>query len=202
MVSSHIAHIQCSVRFTHITPGHWTCSFMYHFNSLFGAHSTCSLFAATLPSLFYQDSFTPESSETCEGKLPCPRTQHRNDVLILRGEKHDLSLKILHQAGLETARQAVTLANICDLDIASPVIMDELWWILNDIKNNKEWGRWLDYHDMEYIIEALVMLHPIIADNVLTDAQPLMFSTIRGHSGVMSKQDTALKQLIWKVYDP
>ena len=38
MVSSYIAHIQCSVRFTHITPGHWTCSFMYHFNSLFGAY--------------------------------------------------------------------------------------------------------------------------------------------------------------------
>ena len=33
MVSSYIAHIQCSVRFTHITPGHWTCPFLYHFNS-------------------------------------------------------------------------------------------------------------------------------------------------------------------------
>ena len=39
-------HLQCSVRFTHITPGHWTCSFMYHFNSLFGAYSTCSHFGA------------------------------------------------------------------------------------------------------------------------------------------------------------
>ena len=29
MVSSYIAHIQCSVRFTHITTGHWTCSFMH-----------------------------------------------------------------------------------------------------------------------------------------------------------------------------
>ena len=35
MVSSYIAHKQCSVGFTHITPGHWTCSFMHHFNSLF-----------------------------------------------------------------------------------------------------------------------------------------------------------------------
>ena len=34
MVSYYIAHTQCSVRFTHITPGHWTYSFMYHFNSL------------------------------------------------------------------------------------------------------------------------------------------------------------------------
>ena len=46
MVSSYIAHIQCSVRFTHITPGNWTCSFMYHFNSLFGAYNTCSHFGA------------------------------------------------------------------------------------------------------------------------------------------------------------
>ena len=56
-------------------------------------------------------SFTPESSEACEGKVPCPRTQHRNNVPILRGEKHDISLKILHQAGFETARQAVTYKN-------------------------------------------------------------------------------------------
>ena len=32
--SSFIAHIQCSARFTDNTPGHWTCSFMYHGNSL------------------------------------------------------------------------------------------------------------------------------------------------------------------------
>ena len=28
LASSYIANIPCSVRFTHITPGHWTCSFM------------------------------------------------------------------------------------------------------------------------------------------------------------------------------
>ena len=44
-------------------------------------------------------SFTPESSGAYEGKLPCPRTQHQNNVPILRGEKHVISLKILHQAG-------------------------------------------------------------------------------------------------------
>ena len=48
----------------------------------------------------------------------CPRTQHRNNVSILRGEKHDISLKILHQAGFETARQAVTLAKLRALAIA------------------------------------------------------------------------------------
>ena len=50
--------------------------------------------------------------------MSCPRTQHRNGVPILRGEKHDISLKILHQAGFETARQAVTLAKLRALAIA------------------------------------------------------------------------------------
>ena len=51
--------------------------------------------------------------------MSCPRTQHRNNVpLILRGEKHYISLKILHQAGFETTRQAVTLAKLRALAIA------------------------------------------------------------------------------------
>ena len=117
MVSSYIAHIQCSVRFTHITPGHWTCSFMYHFNSLL-EHTALAAISALGTSRTHchlcptRYSFTPESSEACEGKVPCLRTQHRNNVPILRGEKHDISLKILHQAGFETARQAVTLAKL------------------------------------------------------------------------------------------
>ena len=49
--------------------------------------------------------------------MPCLRTQHRNNVPILRGEKHDISLKILHQAGFETARQAVTLTKLRALAI-------------------------------------------------------------------------------------
>ena len=36
-------------------------------------------------------SFTPELSEACEGKVPYSRTQHRNNVPILRGEKHENS---------------------------------------------------------------------------------------------------------------
>ena len=121
MVSSYIAYIQCSVRCTHITPGHWTCSFMYHFNTLFGAYSTCSHFGArnyshTLPSLSYQVLIYTRVNEACEGKVPCPRTQHRNNVPILTGEKHDI--KILHQAGFETARQAATLAKLRALTIA------------------------------------------------------------------------------------
>ena len=48
--------------------------------------------------------------------MSCPRTQHRNNVPILRREKHDISLKILHQAGFETARQAVTFAKLRALE--------------------------------------------------------------------------------------
>ena len=55
-------------------------------------------------------SFSPESSEAFKGEVSCPRTQHRNYVPRFRGEKHDMSLKILHQARFETARQAATSA--------------------------------------------------------------------------------------------
>ena len=50
--------------------------------------------------------------------MPCPRTQHLNNVPRLRGEKHDISLRILHQAGFETARQAATSAKRHALTIA------------------------------------------------------------------------------------
>ena len=63
-------------------------------------------------------SFSPESSEAFEGEVPCPGTQHLNNVPRLRGEKHDISLKILHQAGFETARQAATSAERYALTIA------------------------------------------------------------------------------------
>ena len=53
--------------------------------------------------------------------MPCPRTQHLSNVPRLRGEKHDISPKILHQAGLETARQAATSAERHALTIASYV---------------------------------------------------------------------------------
>ena len=111
MVSSYIAYIQCSVLFTHITPGHWTCSFFYHFNSFFGAYGTAAISALETnrthshlcPTKY---SFTPESNEAWEDKVPWPRTQHLNNVPILRREKQDISLKILHQTGFESARQA------------------------------------------------------------------------------------------------
>ena len=42
--------------------------------------------------------------------VPCLRTQLRKNVPILRGEKHDICLKILHQTGFETVLEAATLA--------------------------------------------------------------------------------------------
>ena len=70
---------------------------MYNVNS-FSEH-TCTALAAISglgPSRTYYHlcptrySFTPKSSEACEGKVPCLTTQHRNNVSILRGEKHDI----------------------------------------------------------------------------------------------------------------
>ena len=97
-----------------LPPGRWTCSFMCHFNSL-GSIQSCSRFGAlnlsyTLQSLSYQVLFSPESREAFEGEVSCPRTQQLNNDPRLRREKHDISLKILHQAGFATARQAATSA--------------------------------------------------------------------------------------------
>ena len=61
-------------------------------------------------------SFTPESSESCEGKVPCPRTHHRNNFLALRAEKHDISLSILYQCLAAHGSQRLIQAprsNIC-----------------------------------------------------------------------------------------
>ena len=63
-------------------------------------------------------SFSAESSGAFEGEVSCPRTHHLNNVPRLRGEEHDISLKILHQAGFETARQAATSAELHALAIA------------------------------------------------------------------------------------
>ena len=111
------------MRFTHITPGHWTFIHVL-FQLLFLEHTALAAISALGTNLTHchfcptRYSFTPESSGTCVGKVPCPMTQHRNNVPILRGDKHDISLKILHQAGFETARQPVTLAKLRALAIA------------------------------------------------------------------------------------
>ena len=71
-------------------------------------------------------SFSPESSEAFEGEVPCPRTQHLNNVLRLRREKHAISLKILHQSGFETARQAATSTERHALTIAPSPSLTEV----------------------------------------------------------------------------
>ena len=50
--------------------------------------------------------------------MSCPKTQHQDNVPRLRGEKYDISLKILHQVGFETARQEATSAMRHALTIA------------------------------------------------------------------------------------
>ena len=63
--------------------------------------------------------------------MPCPRTHYLNNVPRLRGEKHDISLKILHQAGFETARQAGTLAERHALTIAPcPSLLNSILVVL------------------------------------------------------------------------
>ena len=51
-------------------------------------------------------------------KCLATRTRHRNNVPILTGEKHAISLKILHLAGFETTWQAATSAKLRALTIA------------------------------------------------------------------------------------
>ena len=63
-------------------------------------------------------SFSTESSKAFEGEVPCPRTQHQNNITRLRGEKHDFSFKVLHLAGFKTKRQAATSAKHHALTIA------------------------------------------------------------------------------------
>ena len=65
--------------------------------------------------------------------MPRPRTQHRNNVPILRGGKHDISLKILHQAEFEHARQAVTLAKLRALTIAPRPLLTMLVHVVQEM---------------------------------------------------------------------
>ena len=75
-------------------------------------------------------SYLPESSEAFEGEVPWPRTQHLNNVPRLRGEKHDIPLKILHQPGFKTVRQAATSAERHALTIAPCPSQIKQKWII------------------------------------------------------------------------
>ena len=93
--------------------------------SAISAHLTYRTHCHLCPTRY---SFSPESSEAFEGEVPCPRTHHRNNVPRLRGEKHDISLKILHQAGFETAGQAATSAKHHALTIAPYPSLYIIFW--------------------------------------------------------------------------
>ena len=58
-------------------------------------------------------SFPPESSEAHEGKVSCWK-----NVAMSRGEQHERSLKIMHQAKFEIPRQAATMVKRHTLTIA------------------------------------------------------------------------------------
>ena len=81
--------------------------------------------------------------------MPCPRTQHRNNVPILWGEKHDISLKILHQVGFETAQQAATLTKFRALTIVPRPSLKEKYkfnhsvavlHVMGEVYNFSRWG--------------------------------------------------------------
>ena len=105
---------------------------------------SCSHFGAlnlsyTLPHLSCQVFIFIWVKWNIQGEVPCPRTQHWNNVQCLRRGEHDISLKILNQAGLESAREAVTSAERHALTIApcpslktwyGPVFTEALvWWL-------------------------------------------------------------------------
>ena len=97
---------------SHFTPwslSHWTCSIVCHFSSTesiqfcnLSAHWACRRHCHFCPTRY--------SFEIFESEVPCPWTHHRNSVPILCAEKHDISLKILHLTGFETARQTAISA--------------------------------------------------------------------------------------------
>ena len=120
-LQSNIKSEDLSSDFTFYPPGHWTHSCAIstqrraYSPAAISAHWTYCTHCHLYPTWY---SFSPESSEAFEGEVPCLKTQHRNNVPRLRGEKHDFSLKILQQAGFETARQEATLSKRHALTIA------------------------------------------------------------------------------------
>ena len=71
-----------------------------------------------LPSLAHQVLIFTWVKWSIWGLSALPKDTTSNNFPILRGEKHDISLKILHQAGFETARQAATLTKLRALTIS------------------------------------------------------------------------------------
>ena len=84
-------------------PVYWTCSFVCHFKSTdssspaaISSHWTYHTHCHLCPARY---SFTPESGEACQGGVHRPKTQHRNNVLILKGVKHSIFFENLAPSG-------------------------------------------------------------------------------------------------------
>ena len=82
-------------------------------------------------------------------KFSCPKTEHRNNVPRLRGEKLDITLKTLYQVVFETARQAATSAN-CHAPTIAPC--HKFYWLI-DIDD--DWY-WIILIDIDWLILFII----------------------------------------------
>ena len=114
MVSSYIAHIQCSVRFTHITPDHCTCSFMYHCNSFFEHTALAAISAVWGRARYLSVTEAPHNTDfhTWIGKKHVFCFFNRRDRLCRHSfDKNSLTKKIL-LASMNRNRQYHQISNI------------------------------------------------------------------------------------------
>ena len=83
------------------------------------------------------------ASEGCKAKLPCPGTQTpRDNVPMLRGEKHDISLKTCLKQGLNPRSMAAEITKRHALTIVlCPILDHRVQSFLRDIskKYNLNW---------------------------------------------------------------
>ena len=102
---------------------HWTCSLVCYLNSTESIQS-CSHFGAlnlsyTLPVLSHQVLIFTWVNWSIWRLSALPKgTTSKQCHNVERGE-HDISLKILHQAGFETACQEATLSKLSALTVVS-----------------------------------------------------------------------------------
>ena len=87
-------------------------------------------------------SFSPESSEKFASKVTCPRSQYRNNFSRLKGEKRDISLKILHQEGFKIAWHAATLAKCHTLPLNLQLVTVSYNILFNHLKGFHNTSMW------------------------------------------------------------
>ena len=162
-----ISSLKIYHRILHITL--WSLDLFIHVPfQLPGEHTVLQPFRRIeLPCLSTRYSFSPESSEAFEGEVSCPRTHHPNNVPRLRGEKHDISLKILHQAVFETALQAATLAERNAVTIA-PCPSHCCQLICNDLLTSQLIYNDLFTADSSYTMTCSLPSSPTMTCSLLT----------------------------------